>query len=43
MLGFEDKISIKNLWECVSVEKADILYTTCKKTAHLTHSLILAV
>jgi len=35
MLSFEDKISIKNLWECkrfsVSMRKADILNTTCKK------------
>jgi len=31
MLSFEDKVLIKNLWECVSVEKAYILNTTCKK------------
>jgi len=31
MLSFDDKIWIKNLWECVSVQKVDILNTTYKK------------
>ena len=42
----EDTILIKNVWEykrfSVSVQKADILNTTYK-TAHLAHTLILAV
>jgi len=41
MLSFEDKILIKNLREFV--QKVDILDTTCKKTAHLAHRLIIAV
>ena len=31
MLTSEDKILIKNLWECVSVQKMDILNTTFEK------------
>jgi len=31
MLSFEDKILIKNVGKCVSVQKVDILNTTCKK------------
>jgi len=36
MSSFEDKILIKNLWECVcvSVQKVDILKTTSKISQH---------